>query len=228
MAGGCPHLDPDPHGATEFVVNLATERGVPIDLHTDETLEPTHFALPHLATMLTATGHAHGTVASHCVSLSVQPPDRQREVAEQLAAAGVAVVTLPQTNLFLMARDHQVAPPRGLTALRPLLDAGVVLAGGADNLQDPFNSMGRADALETAALLVMAGHLLPEEAYDAVSSGSRAALGLAPVSLTVGSPAELMAVPAASRREALAMAPAGRLTIHRGVVVARGGSVARP
>ena len=61
-----------------------------------------------------------------------------------------------------------VAPPRGLTAIRPLLDAGATVAAGADNLQDPFNLVGRADPMETAALMVMAGHLLPAEAYVAV------------------------------------------------------------
>ena len=65
-------------------------------------------------------------------------------VAAEVAEAGVAVVTLPQTNLFLQGRDHATATPRGLTALRPLLEAGVTVAGGADNLQDPFNTMGRA------------------------------------------------------------------------------------
>ena len=68
------------------------------------------------------------------------------------------------------------------------------LAGGADNVQDPFNTMGRADPLETAALLVMVGHLLPHEAYAAVSTSARAAMGLEPVSIAAGSPAELLAV----------------------------------
>jgi cytosine deaminase len=44
------------------------------------------------------------------------------------------------------------------------------VAGGADNLQDPFNVVGRADPLETAALLVMAGHLDPATAYDLVAT----------------------------------------------------------
>ena len=74
----------------------------------------------------------------------MQPPERQRAIAEAVAAAGIAVVALPATNLFLQGRDHQQAMPRGLTAVRALLEAGVVVAAGADNLQDPFNPLGRA------------------------------------------------------------------------------------
>jgi len=113
------------------------------------------------------------------------------------------------------------APPRGLTAIRALLDAGVTVAGGADNLQDPFNTVGRADPLETAALLVMAGHLSAEAAYDAVSDAPRRALGLPPVRVTPGAPAELLAVRAPSVRAAVADAPADRLVFARGRLVAR-------
>ena len=109
----------------------------------------------------------------------MQERDAQLRIAAELAEAGVAVITLPQTNLYLQGRSHPVATPRGLTALRPLLDAGVTVAAGGDNLQDPFNLVGRGDPLEAASLLVAAGHLLPEEALAAVSGSARAAMGLA-------------------------------------------------
>ncbi len=67
----------------------------------------------------------------------------------------------PDQPVPARAATVATATPRGLTALRPLLDAGVTLAAGADNLQDPFNVVGRGDPFETAALLVMAGHLTP-------------------------------------------------------------------
>ena len=88
--------------------------------------------------------------------------------------------------------------------MRPLLDAGVMLAAGADNLQDPFNTMGRADPFETTALMVMAGHATPDEAYTMVSTASRPPLGLEAVELVPGAPAELLAVEAPTLRGAIA------------------------
>ena len=220
IAGGCPHLDPDPFSATDISLAFAMEFGRPIDLHTDETLNADHLELDYLARRVRETGFDLGATASHCVSLGVQTVEVQKAVAARVAASGVSVITLPQTNLFLQGRDHPVATPRGLTALRPLLDAGVVVGAGADNVRDPFNSMGRSDPLETAALLVMAGHLLPAEAYDAVSSGARKAMGLPAVSVSVGSPAELVAVRGASVADAMARADAERMVWHRGRLVA--------
>ena len=171
--------------------------------------------------MVTKTEFPYGAAASHCVSLGMHDDVVQAEVNATVAAAGVAVITLPQTNLFLQGRGRRTGQPRGLTAIVVLMHAGAVVAAGADNLQDPFNTMGRADALETAALLVMAAHLSPEEAYAAVSTSARVALGLPAVEVAAGFPAELLALPAAGVRDAVASAPAERLVVHRGRVVVR-------
>ena len=207
------------------LLRAAMESGVdvvggPIDLHTDETLDPGVLHLPHLAQLVAETGFPYGATASHCVSLGVQPPEVAAQVAASVAAAGIAVVCNPQTNLFLQARGQPSAPARGLTALRPLLEAGATVAAGGDNLRDPFNVVGRADPLETASLLVTAGHLTPEEAYAAVSTGARAAMGLAPVRVEPGFPAELLAVRASSLADAIA-GGSSRVVIHRGRVVSR-------
>jgi cytosine deaminase len=221
VAGGCPHLDPDPVGATAAALDAAELAGSPIDLHSDETLNPRALAVRDLARMVVERGFVSGVVASHCVSLGVQTPEVQAQVAAELAAAGVAVVALPQTNLYLQARGTATAPPRGLTAIRALLDAGATVAAGADNVRDPFNCVGRSDALETAALLVMAGHLLPEEAWELVSAGARAAMGLPAVVLQAGAPAEILAVRGASLADAIARASEHRLVVHAGRCVAR-------
>jgi cytosine/creatinine deaminase len=220
VVGGCPHLDPDPVGYHHLTLSLAAELGRPIDLHTDETLNPAVLHLPQLADLVAETGFPYGATASHCVSLGVQPPEIAADVAARVAAAGMAVVCNPQTNLFLQARQQRSGPVRGLTALRPLLDAGVTVAAGGDNLRDPFNMLGRADPLETAMLLVAAGHLTPEEAYAAVSTGARAAMGLPEVQVAPGFPAELLAVEASSLGEAIA-GGTSRVVIHQGRVVSR-------
>jgi cytosine deaminase len=101
-----------------------------------------------------------------------------------------------------------------------LLDAGVVVAAGADNVRDPFCSMGRLDALETAALMVMTAHLTPAEAWEACTTAARRVLGLPAVAVAVGSPAELLIVEGASLADAMAGAGERRIVIHQGRVVA--------
>ncbi len=225
VVGGCPHLEPDPYAAMAGAFTLAAELGRRVDLHTDETLHADTLNLVDMASWVRSSGFPHPVAASHCVSLGVQSPAEQARIAALVAEAGIAVITLPQTNLFLQGRDHPQSTPRGLTAVRALLDAGATVAGGADNLQDPFNLMGRGDPLETAALLVMAGHLTPDEALHAVTTAGRAALGDDGGTLTVGAPADLVAVPGSSVREAMAFGPPGRWVWKAGTLVVRDGRI---
>lgn len=217
--GGTPYRAEDPVGETLACLEEAAAAELPVDLHTDETLDPSSLTVLALAAAIEGTGFPFAVAASHCVSLGVQPPDVQRRAAEAIAAAGIAVISLPQTNLFLQGRGHPSAKPRGLTALPALYAAGVAVAAGGDNVQDPFNPMGRGDPLEAASLLVTAGHLDASIAFGAVTSGARSVMGLEPAGLTVGSPADLVAVPGAGLREAIAEADSRRVVLRRGVVV---------
>jgi cytosine deaminase len=220
LIGGCPHLDPDPASFIKIALDVATDAGLGIDLHVDETLDPAVLTLRDLARQVQDSGFEHQVAASHCVSLGMQTPEVQAEVAKEVADAGVSVFCLPQTNLFLQGRQHPTATPRGLTAVRALQDAGVLVAAGADNVQDPFNPVGRSDPLETAALLVMAGHQTPDVAYAMVSNDVREGIGMPRLSIEIGSPADLVVIDAASPREAIADAPMSRRVYRRGVLVA--------
>ncbi len=220
LIGGCPHLEPDAAAANEGFLSIAADAGLPIDLHTDETLDPAVLSLEDLARRVISSGFPYAVTASHCVSLGVQTERRQREVAELVATAGISVVALPHTNLFLQGRQRQSTMPRALTALRALSAAGVNVAAGADNMQDPFNPVGRGDPLETAALMIVAGHLLPDEAFETVSRRSRTVLRLASNELAVGGVADLVAIRAPSIRAAIAMGPGSRVVVKSGRIVA--------
>lgn len=220
LVGGCPHLEPDGDGSIDHALSVAAAAGIPVDLHVDETLDPGILTLRSLARQVIDRSMEGLVAASHCVSLGVQPVDVQAEVAREVAEAGLAIVPLPQTNLFLQGRDHPVSTPRGLTAIAALREAGVLVAAGADNVQDPFNLVGRSDPLETAALLVMAGHVLPDDAYDMVSNNVRRAMRLPTVTFEPGDPADFLAIDAPSVRAAIADAPADRSVFHAGRLVA--------
>ncbi|MCW0212826.1 MAG: cytosine deaminase [Pseudonocardia sp.] len=221
LVGGAPHMWADRDAGFDFSWDAAQRHGLPLDLHTDETLDPTSRGLSTLAGRVSDTGFDLGATASHCVSLGVQELSVARKTAQAVAEAGVGVVALPQTNLFLQGRDVPVATPRGLTAARTLLDAGATLGAGGDNLRDPFNPMGRADPTEAASLMVTSGHLSSSEAWAAVGTGARACLGLPAPALVRGAPAELLALRAETFDDAVSGSATGRVVVHRGRVVAR-------
>jgi cytosine deaminase len=143
----------------------------------------------------------------------------QKQVAKLVASAEIAIVTLPQTNLYLQGREHQSAMPRALTALGALRAAGATVLAGGDNLQDPFNPMGRADPLEAAGLLVSAGHYFPEDAFEAVSSIVHQRLSGELPFLATGSNAHFILTPAKSVREFIAFANQPRSIFRHGTLI---------
>ena len=106
--------------------------------------------------------------------------------------------------------------PRGLTAVAELRSAGIRVAAGADNLQDPFNPVGRACPFETAGLMIMAAHLLPHDAWAAVSGISADVVGVGAQQIAVGQRADLVAARAATLREAIAFGPSDRIVWRDG------------
>jgi cytosine/creatinine deaminase len=227
LVGGCPHLDPDPTQAVAVLFAAASEAQVGIDLHTDESLDPQAMSLLEMARYVQKTGFSQRVAASHCVSLSMQPVARQREIAREVAAAAIAVIPQPQTNLYLQGRSHPTGMPRALAPISLLREAGVLVAGGGDNVQDPFNPVGRNDPLETAALLVMAGHQSPLDAFAMVAGNVRTIMGLAPMELHVGDPADFLVIEAPSVRAAIADASHNRQVFHRGRLVASSQTTSR-
>lgn len=224
LVGGAPHLAQDPLADLHRLLNIAQNRSVGTDLHTDEGLdgEPT---FTHYARAVRDWPADRIRSAGHCVRQGTLSAPDLAPAIEAALAADLGVISLPITNLYLQGWEHPVATPRGLTALRAFLDAGVRVAGGADNLRDPFNPVGRADPLETASLLVTAGHLSLQEAYDAVSTGARSVLGLPPAGVWPGAVADLLAVRATGLAETVGAAPADRVVIHRGRLVSRSRTV---
>jgi cytosine deaminase len=220
VLGGCPHLAADPIAETTRLLDLAERRDIAVDLHTDEQLNPGMLSIRELAAQVRRRGLAQRVTASHCVSLGSLDPAALAEVLAEVRDAGLAVVTLPITNLYLQGWESPAPVPRGLPAVRELLAAGITVAAGGDNVRDPFNPVGRADPFETTSLLVTAAHLDADQALHAVTAAGRTVLGLPPAGPVPGALADLVVVRADDLTDVLAGAGGSRLVLRRGRVVA--------
>ncbi|HZX37580.1 MAG TPA: amidohydrolase family protein [Streptomyces sp.] len=212
VVGGCPDTDPDPTGYAEAVLEVAAEHGCPVDLHTHGD-DPARLA--RLAAM--AGGLRSGVVIGPCAGLARLPRELAARAADQLAAAGVTVVCVPQGGCGAVEL-------RGNAPVRLLRAAGVRVAAGSGALRDVSNPVGRGDPLEAAYLLASQGGMRAKDAYGSVAGAAREAMGLPEVRVEAGFPAELLAVRGERISGVLSLAYS-RIVIHRGRVVARTSAV---
>jgi cytosine deaminase len=105
-----------------------------------------------------------------------------------------------------------------------LLEAGVQVFSGSDNIRDPWWPFGDADQLERAMLVAYRMDWRTdawlEESLRLVTDRAAAALGLGPYGLgIVGAPADLVLVAAETLAEAVVARPPRAMVLSKGCVV---------
>lgn len=188
----------------------AAERyGLALDFHVDEGLGEGLDGLELIADAALETSFAGPVLCGHACSLMNRNTDETRRISEKLARAGVVVVSLPTSNLYLQGRGAGTPARRGLTRIHELRAAGVTVALGADNVRDAFCPIGRLDPLHTLSVAVLAAHLDPPFGahLELITTAAARGLGRAPVFIDEAGPEGLIAFDVASTSELLAGAP---------------------
>lgn len=224
VVGGAPALAAQPLATVEMLFQLAARRSRRLDLHVDESLDPEDRLLAHVVQCTRWFDMAGRVVVGHCCSLSAMPPAVATPLVKAVADAGIGVVTLPASNLFLQGREASSLPPRGLTRVSDLLAAGVEVACAWDNIQDPFNPMGTGDMLEVCRWLFLAAHLpwdVAPSLYAMASTVPAALMGLrGEFGVQEGAWADLLILEAADPTDAVMTGPLERTVLFHGRHVA--------
>jgi cytosine deaminase len=165
VVGGCPYNEDSPADSrrhVDEVFALAAEFGVPADLHADfaDDASDPRFALAEYIADVTEREGMGGRVAlGHMTSLAGRPPAERKDVLARLAAAKVAVVPLPATDLHLSGRSDEQNVRRGIAPVRELWEAGVTTAYSSNNVRNAFTPYGNTDLLDIGLLLAQTCHL---------------------------------------------------------------------
>ena len=192
------------------VFDVAQRHNLPLDFHVDEGLAPDARGLRAIADLALSRGFARSIVCGHACSLSVQPPDEVLQTLRACAQAGIHLVALPTTNLYLQGSWDGTPVERGITRLREADALGMQPSIASDNVADPFYPYGSYDLFETFGLAVQVAHLAPAQDWlGSITVHPAAAMGLAwDGRITEGSPADLVCLNACSDHQLLT--PAGR------------------
>jgi len=159
LIGGCPYNDTDAHAHIDIVFRLAREFDVDVDFHIDFFDEPEHLHVLYVAEQAVRFGWQGRVAVGHASELAALDPDRFDRIAAVLKEAGIGVIVLPATDLYLMGRKDVRNPRRGLAPARRLLSAGVTVAAATNNILNAFTPMGTGDLALMGYLVTAAGHM---------------------------------------------------------------------
>jgi cytosine deaminase len=159
LVGGCPYNDPEGAEHVRIVFALAVACGVDADFHVDFADEPEHLHIRDVVAETLRTGWRGRVAVGHLTELAAVPPYHQSELVAQIADAGIGVIVLPMTDLYLSGRRDELNVRRGLAPIRRLLDGGVRVALASNNLRNPFTPVGTADLVDVASVAAVAAHM---------------------------------------------------------------------
>lgn len=228
LVGGMPHGERDMDDAgrhIEIAMEMAAKFDVDVDMHIDETDDPYWHSLELLADKTIENGWEGRVTAGHCCAMSAWDDAMAERIIAKVARAGIHVITNAPINLMLEGRHHGYPKPRGIARVKELLDAGVNVSCGQDDVQNMFYPFGRMDTLEVALITAHAAHLAaPAEiqaAFDMPRYNAARIWGLDAYGLRVGALANLVVIDAHSPVEALRRQPDRRYVIRKGKVLAQ-------
>ena len=227
VVGGIPHFERTMEDGAESVRRLcriAAERGLPVDMHCDESDDPLSRHIETLAAETTRHGLQGRVAGSHLTSMHSMDNYYVSKLIPLIKEAGIHAIPNPLINITLQGRHDAYPKRRGMTRVPELMAAGVNVALGHDCVMDPWYSMGSGDMLEVAHMAVHVGQMTSIAAiksiFDAVTVNSAKALGLDGYGLAVGRHADFVVLQARDPIEAI------RLKAHRLAVVRRGKLIA--
>jgi cytosine deaminase len=221
IVGGIPHFErtmAEGTASVRLLCEIAARRGLPVDMHCDETDDPLSRHIETLAFETQRLGLQGRVNGSHCTSMHSMDNYYVSKLLPLIAEAGVSVVANPLINITIQGRHDSYPKRRGMTRVPELLAAGVNVAFGHDCVMDPWYSLGSGDMLEVAHMGLHVAQMTSQTAmrqcFDAVTVNGARVMGLERYGLEVGCDASFVLLQARSPVEALRLR-ATRLQVWR-------------
>ncbi|MBS0348593.1 MAG: amidohydrolase family protein [Proteobacteria bacterium] len=228
VVGGIPHFErtmADGAESVRILCELAAERGLPVDMHCDESDDPLSRHVETLAFHAQRLGLQGRVTGSHLTSMHSMDNYYVSKLLPLMAEAGVAAVANPLINITLQGRHDSYPKRRGMTRVPELLAAGIPVAFGHDCVMDPWYSLGSGDMLEVAAMGLHVAQMTSQDGmracFAAVTATPARILGLDGYGLEPGCRADLVLLQAGDPVEALRLRATRLLVLRAGRIVAR-------
>ncbi|MGA7833808.1 MAG: cytosine deaminase [Acidimicrobiales bacterium] len=228
VIGAIPHFEDtreDGVRSLEFAVALADRHGLLVDAHCDEIDDEQSRFVEVLATQAMRSGLRERVTASHTTAMGSYGPAYSFKLQRILSRAGINLVSNPLINLHLQGRFDGYPKRRGLTQVKEMLNAGVNVAFGHDDIMDPWYPLGTANPVQIALVGALATQLTSPaevaECYRMVTHRAAGVLGVTDrYGVEEGKPANFLVLPALNSFDVIRRQVRPTHVISRGRVVA--------
>ncbi len=165
VVGGCPYNEnsyEDTKKHVDLVFGLARKYKKDLDFHADFGDNPDDLRYRSIDYIIEKTikeGYQGRVTVGHMTSLSSIDPALLKDTIARMAKAGINIVPLPATDMYLSGRGDVNKVRRGVINPKPFVDGGVNVAFSSNNIRNAFTPFGRGDLLMIGSLFEHAAQL---------------------------------------------------------------------
>lgn len=208
-------VDRDPKGSIGAIFSLAEHFDKGVDIHLHEPGELGAFTMELIADHTIASGLQGRVTISHAFCLGSLEERRANALTELLSDAGIHITTGGQAYV------------PAVPSVKQLLNAGVNVCGGNDNVRDMWSPYGTGDMIERAQLIAMRNGFRRDEdlelALKICTENGAKLLQLEGYGISEDNSADFLLVRADNIAECVAAGPRERQVFKAGVLIAENG-----
>lgn len=209
-------IDRDPKGSLDAVFNLAQKHAKPVDIHLHEAAELGVFDMELIIERTKALGMQGLVSVSHAFCLGADQA-LVNPLLEKLHQQNITIITAAQPGASTVP------------SVKALMNAGVNICGGNDNIRDLWSPFGTGDILERVALIAMKNGFRRDEdlalAMELCTARGAALLGLEDYGINEGCKATFLLVKARNMSEAIVSYSKDRIVFREGKIIRKSPSL---
>ncbi len=195
-----------------------------IDVHCDEIDDEQSRFVETVAALAHREGMGARVTASHTTAMHSYNGAYTSRLFRLLKMSGINFVANPLVNIHLQGRFDTYPKRRGITRVKEMLESGINVCFGHDDVFDPWYPLGTANMLQ---VLHMGLHVCQLMGYGQINDGlnlithhSARTLNLQDYGIAAGNSANLIILPAENGFDALRRQVPVRYSVRGGKVIA--------
>ncbi|CAM3182835.1 cytosine deaminase [Sporolactobacillus spathodeae] len=228
VVGGIPHYEltrEDGVASMQFVFDLAEKYDRLIDVHCDEIDDEQSRFVETIASEAYKRGMGDRVTASHTTAMHSYNGAYAAKLFRVIKMSGMSFVANPLVNIHLQGRFDTYPKRRGITRVKEMLEAGVNVCFGHDDIFDPWYPLGTGSMLQ---VLFMGLHVCQLMGYDSIThslelitDNSAKALAITDqYGIEIGKPANFLVMSEMSSYDTIRKLAPIRYSVRKGNLIA--------
>lgn len=228
VVGGIPHFEfTREYGVSSMktAFDLAEKYDRLVDIHCDEIDDEQSRFVEVVATEAYERGLGSRVTASHTTAMGSYNDAYTYKLFRLLKMSSINFVANPLVNIHLQGRFDTYPKRRGVTRVKELLEAGMNVSFGHDDIFDPWYPLGTGNMLQVLHMGIHVSQLMGYEqivnSIDLITSNSAKTMNIEEsYGIEIGKAANFIVLNAENEYEAIRKQAAVRYSIRNGKIIA--------